>query len=65
MMRAHANGSQAGGEGTTRKRRLQKHLLQLRQANAEIDRLANLKDDFLKAITHRLRTPMTVLIEGI
>ncbi len=47
------------------KQRLREHIVELQRVNIEIDQLAGLKDDFLMAINHQLRTPLTAIIEGI
>ena len=46
-------------------RRLREHILELQRINAELDQLANVKDDFLATINHQLRTPLTALLEAL
>lgn len=46
-------------------RSLSEQIGELQLVNAELDQLANVKDDFLQTINHQLRTPMTAIIEGI
>lgn len=38
---------------------------QLEQANKELKRLSEAKSDFVSAVSHDLRTPLTTIIEGI
>jgi signal transduction histidine kinase len=47
------------------KRRLREHIVDLQRANAELDQLAHVKDDFLMTINHQLRTPLTSVVQGI
>ena len=47
------------------KQRLREHIVELQWVNAELDQLANVKDDFLATINHQLRTPLTAIVEGI
>lgn len=47
------------------KQRLRQHIVELQRVNIELDRLANLKDDFLASINHQLRTPLTAIAEGV
>ncbi len=47
------------------KQRLREHITELQRVNAELDRLANFKDDLLVTINHQLRTPLTALLEGL
>lgn len=47
------------------KQRLRQHIVELQRVNIELDRLANLKDDFLATINHQLRTPLTAVFEGL
>ena len=45
--------------------RLGEQIGELQQINAELNHLANVKDDFLQTINHQLRTPMTAILEGV
>jgi len=45
--------------------RLGEQIVELERVNAELDELANLKDDFLATINHQLRTPVTAVLECI
>jgi len=47
------------------KQRLREHIVELQRVNAELDQLANVKDDFLQTVNHQLRTPMTAVLEGL
>ena len=47
------------------KRRLRQHIVELQRLNLEFDELANVKDEFLGAVNHQLRTPLTTLVQGI
>lgn len=47
------------------KARLRDHIVELQRVNAELDRLAHVKDDFLATVNHQLRTPLTTLVEGV
>lgn len=53
------------GQLDEQQRRLRDHVLELQRLTAELDHLAALKDDFLNAINHQLRTPLTTLVEGL
>ena len=46
-------------------RRLREHIMELRRANEEVDRMVTLKDDFMAAANHQLRTPLTALVQGL
>jgi signal transduction histidine kinase len=43
--------------------RLGEQIVELERVNAELGELASLKDDFLAAINHQLRTPVTAVLE--
>ena len=45
--------------------RLGEQIVELERVNAELDQLANLKDDFLATINHQLRTPVTAVLECV
>ncbi len=47
------------------KQRLREHIVELQRVNAEFERLANIKDEFLQSVNHQLRTPLTALVEGL
>jgi len=57
--------NQLAGQVEEQKQRLRSHIIELQRVNLELDRLANLKDDFLTTINHQLRTPLTAIIEGV
>lgn len=47
------------------RRKLTDSILDLERLNEELDQLAHVKDDFLMAINHQLRTPLMALTEGV
>jgi len=57
--------NQLGAQIEQQKQRLREHIVELQRVNAELDQLANVKDDFLQTVNHQLRTPMTAVLEGL
>lgn len=49
----------------SQQRHLKDQIIDLQRLNEELDKLANVKDDFLQTINHQFRTPMTAVIEAI
>lgn len=47
------------------RRKLVDSILDLQRLNEELDHLAHIKDDFLMAINHQFRTPLTTLVDGL
>ena len=57
--------NQLAAQVEEQKHRLRDHIVELQRVNAELDRLAHLKDDFLATINHQVRTPLTAILEGL